>query len=95
MNGATELAVRSENSSLSALDQALEALSKANDDDEIATLIFMAAELYADGNCICEEKETLFGEGAAEVKACSWDVNRHREKMIDTFKRVVSKLRAE
>ncbi len=94
MDGVAEVPVRSENSSLKSLDQTLEALKKATEDDEIATLLFMAAELYADGNCICEEKETLFGEGAAEVKACTWDVNRHREKMINTFKGVISKLRA-
>lgn len=94
MNGVAEMEVRSENSSLTALDQTLEALGKATEDDEIATLIFMACELYADGNCVCEEKETIFGEGSAQVKACSWDVNRHREKMIDVFKGMVAKIRA-
>ncbi len=87
--------VRSEKPSLNALDQTLEAIRKTTDGEELPTLLFMVMELYADGQCRCEEKAATYGEGTAEAEACYWDVNRKREKMVDAFENLVRELKGK
>lgn len=88
-------AARSEKPSLNALDQTLEAIKKTTDGEELVTLLFMAMELYADGQCRCEEKAATYGEGTAEAEACYWDVNRKRENMIEAFESLVRGLKGQ
>ena len=87
--------VRSEKPSLDALEQTLEAIRKTTDGEELATLLFMAMELYSDGQCRCEEKAVTYGEGAAEAEACYWDINRKREKMFEAFENLVRELKGK
>ena len=90
-----ETPVRSEKPSLDALEQTLEAIKKTPDGEELPTLLFMAMELYSDGQCRCEEKAATYGEGTAEAEACYWDVNRKREKMIEAFESLVRELKGK
>ncbi len=88
-----EIEVRSEQPSLSALDQTLEAIRKTSDDEELATLLLMVAELHSDSQCRCEEKAATYGEGTAEADACFWGLDRSTGKMLETFRYLVGELK--
>ena len=85
-------AVRSEKPSLDALEQTLKAIKETKDGDDLAVLLFMATELFADSRCRCEEKAATYGEGTAEAEACYWDVGRSRESMLEAFTAVARHL---
>lgn len=88
-------AVRSEKPSLKALEQTLKAIRETENGDDLAVLLFMATELFADGRCRCEEKVATYGEGTAEAEACYWDVGRSRESMLEAFTAVARHLKSK
>lgn len=88
-----DIAIQSEEPSLNALGQALEAIKKETDEDALAILLFTVTELYADSQCRCEKKADVYGEGTAESEACYWDVDRSREKMLEAFRIVAGNLK--
>jgi len=84
--------VRSEKPSLKALEQTLKAIKETTDGDDLAVLLFMATELFADSRCRCEEKAVTYGKETAEAEACYWDVGRSRESMLEAFTAVARHL---
>lgn len=85
-------AIRSEVPSLDSLDQALEAVGKAVDAEEVATLLTLITELYADASCRCEEKEASFGEDSPEVLVCNRNVIKSRDELFEVYSDVIKRL---
>jgi len=82
--------IRSEKASLDSLNQTLAAIRKVSDPEEKAHLLLLAAELYADGGCRCEEKEVSYGERSDEAMACVMGLRKGRDELLATFKELVS-----
>ena len=93
---AEEIAIRSEEPSLESLRKTLDVISKdgTKDTDEIASLLLLAAELYGDARCRCEEKEVSYGEGEEEVVACDRNLGRARQEMLDAYRRIIDSLKS-
>lgn len=85
--------VRSEKPALKNLDETLEAITRTTDTNELATLFLLANELYADSQCLCEEKAAVVGEEADEAIMCQRHVNVGRDKILDTYKTVIKQLK--
>lgn len=91
-----EVGIRSEKSSLESLRQTLRALREGGnpaDTEELAHLLLMATELYADSGCLCEEKAVSYGEEAEEALTCRRNVAGARGEMLDTFRELVVELK--
>ena len=81
--------IRSEKPSLQSLSETLAAIKTARDPGDLAQLLMLATELYADAQCRCEEKVASFGEGDDEGKICYIGVNKGRDEMLAMFQEVV------
>lgn len=90
-----ELAVRSEKPSLMSLDQAFDALMVTGDSGDLAILLVLINELYADSSCRCEEKAASYGEDSEEVKVCNLNVVETRDKFLSSYRAFVDRLKAE
>jgi len=75
-----------QNGSLDSLRQTLAAISGSEPTDELATLLLLVNELYADASCRCEKEK---GEEAA---ACNRDVGVVRETILDGYRRLIDTL---
>lgn len=95
MPATTDTEVRSEMPSLSSLEQALLAIKGTSDTEELATLLLTVAELYADGECRCEEKGSAYGENSPEARSCWLGVNRSRDKMLEAYRYIVRELKGK
>lgn len=89
------LEIRSEKPSLSSLEQTLGALRDSKDINEMATLLMMVTEFYSDSQCICEELSASYGEESEEAKACQLGVNKGREAIFETYKKIITDLRGK
>lgn len=90
-----ELAVRSEKPSLHSLRDTIQIVGACHNVDELANLLTIAAELYADARCRCEEKEVSFGEGDEGVVVCDRDVGKARHEMREMFLNLAKRLKEE
>ena len=85
--------IRSERPSIQNLEQALAAIEETNNPAELAGLIGLVAELYADSECRCEEKEAAFGVSSSEAVSCISNVSIARGRMVkaleDKFKQIM------
>ena len=90
-----ELAVRSEKPSLESLRQTLAALRASRETDEIAMLLTMVTEFYADSSCRCEELGAAYGEESEESRSCEMSVGRSRDMMLETYKGIIRQLKGE
>lgn len=88
-----ELAVRSEKSSLESLSQTLNAINGTKDTDELAYMLLMVTEFYGDAGCRCEELGAAYGENSEEALICNRGVAKGREEILETYKRIIDKLR--
>ena len=88
-----ELEVRSEQPSLGSLSQTLAAIKETKDPDELAILLLMVTEFYADGQCRCEEKAASYGDDSEEALACDSNVRVSRGDVLATFRSIVERLK--
>lgn len=89
-----EIGVRSEKPSITSLEGALGQLLTTRDTDEVATMLLLINELYADASCRCEEQEAVYGEEAEEVKVCNTAVTHKRDELYWSYRVLIDRLKA-
>lgn len=89
-----EIGIRSEKLSIKSLDEALGQLLVSRDTDEVATMLVLVNELYADASCRCEEKEAVYGEEAPEVKVCNIAISGKMDELYWAYRVLIDRLKA-
>lgn len=88
-----DVSIRSEQESLKSMPEVLAAFRKTNDTNELAALLMVAAQLYADASCRCEEKSALLGNTADDTIACNQSVRMAQQDMFEAFRAMVQSLK--
>ena len=74
------------------IEQALNAIRKTKDNEELSVLFAIVLELYSDAQKQCETYVSESGKDTARVAACYWDVNKTRDKVVDGFMGIIREL---
>lgn len=78
--------------SLQSLSKTLEAIRQTSDIEEIAILMGLSAELFAQSSCDCERVEEVY-EGQEESVFCQRGMGQARDEMVGAFRDALSRLK--
>jgi len=87
------MAVRSEQPSLRSLGALMAEVTKTANTEELAHMLLLINEVYADSACRCEEKGVAYGEDSEEVIACDRNVGRTQRELLDIYRTLIERLK--